>query len=299
MSPPPPPLQVISHLVSDRTLSEVPHPGASPSAPGLCWRSAVGSWAAGVRADQEQEGGAGAADKALPREVTLTGNSRKGRIWGRRTGSGRVRSGASPHPSGGWLPCSSPRGRMRLHRQWGDRGRGPTGQCGAVPLGGDVSPGVGAPRASWLGREQPASGPSGSAPHHTPAPGVPLLGAQTPPYRRAQPGQPRAPGTGRLGVVGAPRARTELTPGRPRPPLDAASRARRGVLHPQSAAAPGLPPLRAPRAASGGGRREHLLRAKPEGIAPQPPVRPQVGKHLPGGDEASALPCVPGRATRE
>lgn len=124
----------------------------------------MGSWAAGVRADQEQEGGAGAADKALPREATLTGNSRKGRIWGRRTGSGRVRSGASPHPSGGWLPCSSPRGRMRLHRQWGDRGRGPTGQCGAVPLGGDVSPGVGAPRASWLGREQPASGPSGSAP---------------------------------------------------------------------------------------------------------------------------------------
>lgn len=53
---------------------------------------------------------------------------------------------------------------MRLHRQWGDRGRGPTGQCEAVPLGGDVSPGVGAPRASWLGREQPASGPSGSAP---------------------------------------------------------------------------------------------------------------------------------------
>lgn len=59
-------------------------------------------------------------------------------------------------------------------------------------------------------------------PHHTPAPEVPLLGAQTPPYRRAQPGQPRAPGTGRLGVVGAPRARTELTPeGRahPRTPL--------------------------------------------------------------------------------
>lgn len=31
-----------------------PHPGASPSAPGLCWGSAMGSWVAGVRADQEQ-----------------------------------------------------------------------------------------------------------------------------------------------------------------------------------------------------------------------------------------------------